>query len=393
MKIALFVLTLVVTAASFAGTRITAVSAPDFDARVFPVGKAPAAIAIADVNHDGKPDIIVANTDDQTLSVLLGDGKRHFAPAPGSPFPCGENPNDIAVADMNGDDNPDLVIANTGTPYLTILLGDGKGGFKPSPHSPFATESHPHVHGVAVADFTGDAKPDVATDSWGRDEILVIPGDGEGNLVLPGKPFHTGKRPYQRLRSADFNKDGNPDIVTTNLGGNTVSILLGDGKGGFRDAPGSSSPPEFFRGRSQSTTSTTMATSTWRSSRTIATFTIRNSLASRFCWAMARAASSRCEVRLFRWRAARALLAWRPATSTATDSTTSSSLARKTTNCSCSWARRTAHIKSPLATFRPAGRVSPSPTSMATAKTTSSIEQLLRHRDDPFPQVTQPREV
>jgi hypothetical protein len=246
MKIKLLLLTLGIGAASFAGARFTAVSVPDFDLKVIPVGKAPATVAIADVNHDGQPDIIVANTDDQTVSVLLGDGKRHFAPAPGSPFPCGKGPNDIAVADMNGDGNPDLVIANTGTPYLTILLGDGKGGFKPSPHSPFATESHPHVHGVAVADFTGDGKPDVATDSWGHDEILMIPGDGDGNLILPGKPFHTGKRPYQRLRSADFNKDGNPDLVATDLGANTVTILLGDGKGGFRGAPGSPLPAGVF---------------------------------------------------------------------------------------------------------------------------------------------------
>ncbi len=211
---------------------------------VIPVGKGPGSIAIADVNHDGKPDIIVANTGDETISVLLGDGKGHFTPAPGSPFACGKGPNDIAVADMNGDGNPDLVIANTGTPYLTILLGDGKGGFKPSPNSPFATQSYPHVHGVAVADFMGDGKLAAVTDSWGHDQILLIPGDGHGNLILPGKTFSTGKRPYQRLRSADFNKDGKPDVVTTDLDINAVTILLGDGKGGFHEAPGS----PFFAG-------------------------------------------------------------------------------------------------------------------------------------------------
>src|ERR1700693_4446939 len=107
-----------------------------FNRVVIPTGHRPGSIAVADVNHDGKPDIIVANTEDETVSVLLGDGKGHFAPAPGSPFACGRAPNDIAVADMNGDGNPDLIIANTGTPYITILLGDGKGGFAPSRHSP-----------------------------------------------------------------------------------------------------------------------------------------------------------------------------------------------------------------------------------------------------------------
>ncbi len=217
-----------------------------FNRIVIPVGKGPGSIAIADVNHDGKPDIIVANTADETISVLLGDGKAHFTPAPGSPFPCGKGPNDIAVADMNGDGNSDLVIANTGTPYLTVLLGDGKGGFKPSPRSPFATTSYPHVHGVAVADFMGDGKLAAVTDSWGHDQILLIPSDGKGNLILPGKSFPTGKRPYERLRSADFNRDGKTDVVTTDLDINAATILLGDGRGGFREAPGSPFPAGVF---------------------------------------------------------------------------------------------------------------------------------------------------
>jgi len=212
---------------------------------VIPTGHHPGSIAVADLNHDGHPDIIVANTVDETVSVLLGDGKGHFAPAPGSPFKCGASPNDIAVADMNGDGNPDLIIANTGTPYITILLGDGKGGFAPSEHSPFATESFPHVHGVAAADFMGNGKVAVVTDSWGHNQILLIPSDGKGNLILPGKLFNTGKRPYERLRSADFNGDGKPDVVTTDLDSNAVTILLGDGKAGFTEPPGSPFPAGF----------------------------------------------------------------------------------------------------------------------------------------------------
>ena len=217
-----------------------------FNRVVIPVGRGPGSIAIVDINHDGKPDIIVANTTDETVSVLLGNGKGHFTPAPGSPFPCGKGPNDIAVADMNGNGNADLVIANTGTPYLTVLLGDGKGNFKPSPQSPFATASYPHVHGVAVADFMGNGKLAAVTDSWGHDQILLLPGDGKGNLILPGKSFPTGKRPYERLRSADFNRDGKPDVVTTDLDIHAVTILLGDGRGGFREAPRSPFPAGVF---------------------------------------------------------------------------------------------------------------------------------------------------
>ncbi|HZU31368.1 MAG TPA: VCBS repeat-containing protein [Candidatus Angelobacter sp.] len=223
----------------FAMNYYRAAPAQHFDQTVIPVGKAPVSVAIADVNHDGKPDLIIANTADETISIFLGDGKGHFTAAPGSPFPCGKAPNDIAVADMNHDGNPDLIIANTETPLITVLLGDGKGGFKPSAHSPFDTHSRPHVHGVAVADFNGDGKPDVITESWGNNQILMFLGDGAGNLILPGRAFATGKRPYERLRSADFNQDGKADVVTTNLDDNTVSILLGDGHGQLHDAPDS----------------------------------------------------------------------------------------------------------------------------------------------------------
>jgi VCBS repeat protein len=217
-------------------------AADNFDRVVVPVGKGPAPVTIADVNHDGHPDIFVGNSGDSTLSALLNDGHRHFTPAPGSPFPCGKNPNDIAVADMNADGNPDVIIANTGTPYITILLGDGRGGFTPAPHSPFATTVRPHVHGVAVGDFMGDGNPAVVTDSWGNDQILLIPSDGHGNLLLPGKFFPSDLHSDQGVRAADFNHDGHLDIVVTNQRLGAVGLMLGDGHGGFRRAPGSPFP-------------------------------------------------------------------------------------------------------------------------------------------------------
>lgn len=214
----------------------------NFDSTVIRVGKAPSPIAVADVNHDGKLDIIVGNMDDGTVSILLGDGLGHFTAAAGSPFLCNANPSDIGVADMNGDGNPDLIIANTQTPYITVLLGDGKGGFRPSPHSPFATQSYPHPHRVTVGDFMGDGKPAVVTDSWGHNQILLILSDGKGNLILPGRFFPADLHTDSGVRAADFNKDGKLDIVTVNQDGGVVGLLLGDGKGGFAKALGSPFP-------------------------------------------------------------------------------------------------------------------------------------------------------
>jgi hypothetical protein len=218
-----------------------------FTAIVIPVGGDPDAVAVADVNHDGKPDIIAANPGSGTVTVLLGDGKGHFHPAAGSPFPAGHLPSDIGIGDFNGDGNLDLILPNHQTPYVTLLLGNGKGGFRPAPHSPFATHSFPHPHGVAVGHFCGNDRPlDAVIDSWGSGQIELLIGDGKGNLVN-GPMFPAGPGSDMPLRTADFNHDGAPDIVMpdTAIGhwnANTVSVLLGDGRCGFHAAPGSPFP-------------------------------------------------------------------------------------------------------------------------------------------------------
>ena len=209
-----------------------------FQETTLPAGPHAAIIAAADLNHDSRPDLIVANPEGGTVTILLNDGGGRFHPAPGSPFNAGSQPNDFAVADFNHDGNPDLAIVNTQTPFISIFLGDGRGGFHPAPGSPVRTESYPHPHGVAAGDFTGHGAIDLMTDSWGHNQIEMLTGDGRGRFAL-GPFFNVGKRPYQRLRAADLNGDGKVDIVTTNLDGDSVTVLLGDGHGGFREAPGS----------------------------------------------------------------------------------------------------------------------------------------------------------
>src|ERR1017187_4059653 len=77
--------------------------------------------------------------EDGTVTILLNDGGGRFHQAPGSPFSAGSQPNDFAVADFNHDGNRDLAIVNTQTPFISIFLGDGRGGFHPAPGSPIRT--------------------------------------------------------------------------------------------------------------------------------------------------------------------------------------------------------------------------------------------------------------
>src|SRR5438477_47417 len=97
---------------------------------------------------------------------------------------------------------------------------------------------------VAIADVNGDRRPDIIVANMEEETVSVLLNDGgrRGARVGTRQMFAVGKRPYERLRTADFNQDGRPDLVTTNLDDQTVTILLGDGKGDFTQAPGSPVP-------------------------------------------------------------------------------------------------------------------------------------------------------
>ena len=203
------------------------------------VGNAPGSVEIADFNNDGYADLAVTSETDSSVIILLGNGQGNFVPTDNSPFYAGPLPNDIAVGDFNNEGNMDLAIANHEKKYLTVLLGNGKGNFTRANNSPFQTRGIPHTHGVAAGDFNNDGTLDLATDSWGNDQIEVLFGDSLSLFKSQSIFFKVGKRPYQRLRAADLNNDGADDIVTTNTEGNNVTVLLANGKGGFTEAVGS----------------------------------------------------------------------------------------------------------------------------------------------------------
>ncbi|HKS29862.1 MAG TPA: VCBS repeat-containing protein [Pyrinomonadaceae bacterium] len=206
-----------------------------------PISKAAHMVAIGDVNNDGNADLALTHHDSFGVEVLLGTGDGRFSPAPGSPFAAhqGTKPHNhgLTLSDLNVDGNLDITTSNQDDNSVSVLLGDGRGSFKPANGSPFAVGRAPYPH--AVADVNGDGKPDIAAPNVGGNSVTVLLGDGRGGFsAATGSPYAVAQRPYN-LAIGDVSGDGKPDIVTTHDDINLISTLLGDGRGGFSPAPAS----------------------------------------------------------------------------------------------------------------------------------------------------------
>jgi hypothetical protein len=195
--------------------------------QTYAVGGDPTAVSVADVNGDGKPDIVVTNRYDNTISVLLGNGDGTFQPQQTSVV--GAQPHVLAVADLNADGTPDLVVANAADNNVGVLIGNGDGTFQPQ--QTYAVGANPR--GVTVADINRDGRPDVVVASWGNSEVGVLLGNGDGTFQPSHHSFPVGRDPGA-VAVADVNGDGMPDLVVADGGANTVSVLLGNGDGTFQ---------------------------------------------------------------------------------------------------------------------------------------------------------------
>jgi predicted heme/steroid binding protein len=194
---------------------------------VFPAGSAPARVRSADFNGDARLDLAIANQDSNDISVLLNTSSGttlSFASAQN--YAVEDDPLDVAIADLDGNNSPDLVNVNASSNDVSVLLNNGDGTFAAAVNYAVGGLSL----SIAPADFNGDGDADLAVANFFTDNVSVLLNNGDGTFPATPQNFAVGGVQPISIAPADFNGDGKIDLAVVGQGTNpkntNVSALI-----------------------------------------------------------------------------------------------------------------------------------------------------------------------
>jgi hypothetical protein len=193
---------------------------------IHPFGKdaAPISPSVVDINDDNKPDIIWADYNGNRVSVLFNFGNGTFHSPTNYSTGFESRPTFVSVVDVNGDDKPDIIVANKGGNNVGVFLNSGNGTFLPQ--STYSTGNNASPQCVSVVDVNGDDKPEIIVANYNLNNIGILVNIGNGTFLLE-KTYSTGPNSNPRFVSVvDVNDDDKLDIVVANSNMNTVGVML-----------------------------------------------------------------------------------------------------------------------------------------------------------------------
>ncbi len=194
----------------------------------YAVANCPYSVSIDDLNDDGKPDLVTPGELSDRVSVLLNNGDGSFPMGDPARYAVGSMPLSVAIGDLNGDGKPDLAVSNSSDNSVSVLMNLGKGTFPSNNPSTYRVGTYPYS--IAIADLNNDSKPDLAVANSRSNDVTVLLNQGSGTFLnKPPTSYPVGSAPYS-VAIGDLNGDGKLDLVTANTVSGDVSVLINTSK-------------------------------------------------------------------------------------------------------------------------------------------------------------------